>query len=65
MDELYSRLPYEGRSYVHLRAMNVDPEHVVTILGPSKTESLSGSRLGVAFGSKVVVERMEKLRASR
>jgi aspartate/methionine/tyrosine aminotransferase len=63
VDELYSRLPYEGRSYVHLRAMDVDPERIVTILGPSKTESLSGFRLGVAFGSKAVVEHMEKLQA--
>jgi aspartate/methionine/tyrosine aminotransferase len=36
---------------------------VVTIMGPSKTESLSGYRLGVAFGAPQLVERMEKLQA--
>ncbi len=36
---------------------------MVTILGPSKTESMSGYRLGVAFGSPVIIERMEKLQA--
>ena len=46
-----------------LRAEAVDAENVVTIMGPSKTESLSGYRLGVAFGSKAVIARMEKLQA--
>jgi aspartate/methionine/tyrosine aminotransferase len=32
-------------------------------MGPSKTESLSGYRLGVAFGSAAVIARMEKLQA--
>ena len=32
-------------------------------MGPSKTESLSGYRLGVAFGAAHLVERMEKLQA--
>lgn len=36
---------------------------MVTIMGPSKTESLSGYRLGVAFGSSSIVERMEQLQA--
>lgn len=64
VDQLYSRLRYEGVSYTHLRALEaVDPETVVTIMGPSKTESLSGYRLGVAFGSKEVIARMEKLQA--
>lgn len=35
----------------------------MTIIGPSKTESLSGYRLGVAFGSAAIIERMEKLQA--
>ena len=63
VDQLYSRLLYEGRSYAHLRAGRVDPENVVTIMGPSKTESLSGYRLGVAFGSTRLIDRMEKLQA--
>jgi len=62
-DQLYSRLRYSGASYTHLRAESIDAENVVTIMGPSKTESLSGYRLGVAFGSSGVIGRMEKLQA--
>lgn len=63
VDQLYSRLLYSGVAYTHLRAGKVDAENVVTIMGPSKTESLSGYRLGVAFGSRAIVNRMEKLQA--
>jgi aspartate/methionine/tyrosine aminotransferase len=63
VDQLYSRLLYSGQSYTHLRAGNIDPALVVTIMGPSKTESLSGFRLGVAFGSPKIITRMEKLQA--
>ena len=63
VDELYSRLLYDGTPYTHLRATDIDPERVVTIMGPSKTESLSGYRLGAAFGSTRIVGRMEKLQA--
>lgn len=63
VDQLYSRLLYPGAVYTHLRAEGIDPETVVTIMGPSKTESLSGYRLGVAFGSARVIDRMEKLQA--
>ncbi len=63
VDQLYSRLLYPSASYTHLRAMDIDAENVVTIMGPSKTESLSGYRLGVAFGSTQVIARMEKLQA--
>jgi len=64
VDELYSRQVFDGRTYTHLCAQHiVDPENVITIIGPSKTESLSGYRLGVAFGSEKIIERMEKLQA--
>ncbi|ALM85815.1 pyridoxal phosphate-dependent aminotransferase [Bordetella sp. N] len=63
VDQLYSRLLYPGRDYTHLRATDINPKLVVTIMGPSKTESLSGFRLGVAFGAEHLVERMEKLQA--
>jgi aspartate/methionine/tyrosine aminotransferase len=62
VDELYSRLLYAGQTYTHLRA-TADAERVLTIMGPSKTESLSGYRLGVAFGAAHLVDRMEKLQA--
>ena len=35
----------------------------MTIMGPSKTESASGFRLGAAFGSPSMILRMEKLQA--
>ena len=63
VDQLYSRLLYDGRTYTHLRAMNINPDNVLTIMGPSKTESLSGYRLGVAFGAPAIIDRMEKLQA--
>lgn len=63
-DELYSRQIFEERTYTHLCAQNhMDPENLITIIGPSKTESLSGYRLGVAFGSSKIIDRMEKLQA--
>ncbi len=63
VDQLYSRLLYEGATYTHLRAAAGAGGNVVTIMGPSKTESLSGYRLGVAFGAPQVIARMEKLQA--
>ncbi len=63
-DELYSRQIFDGRPFVHLRAMDlIDPENLITIMGPSKTESVSGFRLGAAFGSPSMILRMEKLQA--
>ncbi|NCB41118.1 MAG: aminotransferase class I/II-fold pyridoxal phosphate-dependent enzyme [Clostridia bacterium] len=62
VDELYSRQIYNGE-YTHLCACAQVPEQTITIIGPSKTESLSGFRLGVAFGTPNIVERMEKLQA--
>ncbi|MBK5205009.1 MAG: pyridoxal phosphate-dependent aminotransferase [Polaromonas sp.] len=63
VDQLYSRLLYQGSHYTHLRANPHAPENVITIIGPSKTESLSGYRVGVAFGSAALIDRMEKLQA--
>ena len=63
VDELYSRQLFDGRSYTHLCAQAERPDNLVTIIGPSKTESLRGYRLGVAFGSAALLERMEKLQA--
>jgi len=63
-DELYSRQIFDHADYTHLRALNlVNPDNMLTIIGPSKTESLSGFRLGAAFGSAAIIDRMEKLQA--
>lgn len=62
-DQLYSRQIYENRKYTHLCAEEGKPDNLITIIGPSKTESLSGYRLGIAFGSRNIIARMEKLQA--
>ncbi len=63
VDELYSRMLYSGEKYTHLCACDVVPENLITIIGPSKTESLSGFRLGVACGTPKLIDRMERLQA--
>jgi len=63
VDQLYCRLLYDGGQYTHLRASPHAPPNVITIIGPSKTESLSGYRVGVAFGASALIDRMEKLQA--
>lgn len=63
VDQLYSRLLYSDSQYTHLRASKINPDNLLTIMGPSKTESLSGYRLGVAFGANYLVDRMEKVQA--
>ena len=63
VDELYARMLYRGEKYTHLCSCDEVPENLITILGPSKTESLSGFRLGVAFGTPKLIDRMEQLQA--
>jgi aspartate/methionine/tyrosine aminotransferase len=63
VDQLYSRMIYRGEVYAHLRSCSVQPRNLITIMGPSKTESLSGFRMGVAFGESGLIDRMESLQA--
>lgn len=63
VDELYSRQIFEDHPYTHLCAQKEVPDNLITIIGPSKTESLSGFRLGTAFGTPEIINRMEKLQA--
>jgi len=63
VDQLYSRMLYSGETYTHLRACAQQPENLITIMGPSKTESLSGYRLGLAYGTPGLIDRMERLQA--
>lgn len=58
-DQLYSRQIFDQRAFTHLRAHT--RERCLTLLGPSKTESVSGCRVGVAVGPAQIVERMEQL----
>ena len=63
-DELYSRQLFDpDLPYTHLRSLPEVPRQLITIIGPSKTESLSGYRLGVAYGTAEIITRMEKLQA--
>jgi len=63
VDQLYCRLIYKSANYNHLRAIANAPKNLITVMGPSKTESLSGYRVGVAFGLPLLIDRMEKLQA--
>lgn len=63
VDQLYSRMLYKGEEYSHFRSCNSQSVKQITLMGPSKTESLSGFRLGVAFGSSDIIEKMERLQA--
>jgi len=60
VDQLYCRLVYEGRSFEHLAARDGMKERTATLLGPSKTESMSGYRLGLAVAPPVIIDRMEQ-----
>lgn len=60
VDELYSRLTYcDGEPFPHLRTEAGMSDRSITLLGPSKTESMSGYRVGVAVGPDEVIDRME------
>jgi aspartate/methionine/tyrosine aminotransferase len=61
VDELYSRLVYDDAPFAHLIAEPGMKERCITLLGPSKTESMSGYRVGVAVGPAEIVDRMEDL----
>jgi aspartate/methionine/tyrosine aminotransferase len=61
VDELYARLVYDGRAIDHLIAIDGMRERCITLLGPSKTESMSGYRVGAAVGPEAVIEAMEDL----
>ena len=61
VDSLYSRLIYKPHQYTHLSSLPGMKERVFTLLGPSKTESLSGYRLGVVVGPSHLMPRLESV----
>lgn len=63
VDQLYSRMLFSGEVFTHLCSCTIQPKNLITIMGPSKSESLSGFRLGVAFGTSMLIDRMERLQA--
>ena len=61
VDQLYCRLIFDETRYQHLSALPGLAERTVTLLGPSKTESMSGYRVGVAVGPAPVIDTMERV----
>jgi aspartate/methionine/tyrosine aminotransferase len=61
VDELYSRLVYDGRPFAHLVAEPGMRDRCITLVGPSKTESMSGYRIGAAVAPAEIIDRMEDL----
>ncbi|MFG3689831.1 aminotransferase class I/II-fold pyridoxal phosphate-dependent enzyme [Micromonospora sp. NPDC047740] len=62
-DELYCRLVYDNEPFVHLACLPGMASRTITLLGPSKTESLSGYRLGIAVAPTEIVDRMEDVQS--
>ena len=62
VDQLYCRLVYDA-TYTHLVSLPGMRERTVTLLGPSKTESLSGYRLGVVVAPDWVVAGIENIQS--
>ena len=62
VDQLYCRLVYDA-TYAHLVSLPGMRERTVTLLGPSKTESLSGYRLGVVVAPDWVVAGIENIQS--
>jgi aspartate/methionine/tyrosine aminotransferase len=61
VDELYCRLVFGNHDYVHLASLDAMTERTVTLVGPSKTESMSGYRVGAAVGPSEVIDAMEQV----
>lgn len=59
VDELYARLIYPGATFTHMASLPGMAERVITLLGPSKTESLSGYRIGVVIGPSETMKSVE------
>lgn len=61
IDQLYCRLTFDDNEYVHIGSLPGMAERTVTLLGPSKTESMSGYRVGAAIGPRDVIDAMEQV----
>lgn len=62
-DELYCRLVYDNEKFTHIANLGDLASRTITTLGPSKTESLSGYRLGVAVASTELIACMEDVQS--
>lgn len=63
VDQLYSRLVYDGRPFHHLAALPGMRERTITLLGPSKTEQMSGFRVGCVVAPPEVLNRIEDVQS--
>jgi aspartate/methionine/tyrosine aminotransferase len=61
VDQLYCRQLFAGSGFVHLASLPGMAARTVTLVGPSKTESMSGYRVGAAIGPSPVIDSMERV----
>jgi len=61
VDELYCRLVYDGTPFTHLAAEPEMGTRTVTLLGGSKTESLTGYRVGAVVADAEIVDAIEQV----
>jgi aspartate/methionine/tyrosine aminotransferase len=60
-DQLYCRLLYRDTKLTQIGALPGMAERTVTLVGPSKTESMSGFRVGAAVGPAGLIDAMEQV----
>lgn len=60
-DELYARFVYDDGPVPHMAAIPGMRERCVTALGPSKTESASGFRIGVLVGPTGLLDEVTRV----
>jgi aspartate/methionine/tyrosine aminotransferase len=63
VDQLYSRQLFDGAEFLNLASLPGMAARTVTLIGPSKTESMSGYRVGVAVAPATVIDAMERILA--
>jgi aspartate/methionine/tyrosine aminotransferase len=61
VDELYCRLVYDETHFTHLAAEPGMDTRAVTLLGGSKTESLTGYRVGAVVASAQIIDAVEQV----
>lgn len=63
IDELYCRLVYTTAAFTHLAALPGMADRTITSLGGSKTESLSGYRIGLVVAPADIIDGIEQVLA--
>jgi len=61
VDQLYCRLVYDETPFTHLASQPGMDTRAVTLLGGSKTESLSGYRIGAVVASAEIIDAVEQI----